>query len=99
MLTPSPQMDWIGDKLALLIEQGKKALSREIVVMSDAAEDEVDDASGAWEEQHPAHDRGFVRVHALETPPTTGRAPCRDPHLRLPADAHALAHALGGVRR
>ena len=68
MLTPSPQMDWIGDKLALLIEQGKKALSREIVVMSDAAEDEVDDASGAWEEQHPAHDRDFVPVHAHSTP-------------------------------
>jgi hypothetical protein len=44
-------MDWIGDKLSTLIEQGKKALSREIVVMSDAAEDEVDDASGTWEEQ------------------------------------------------
>lgn len=44
------QMDWIGDKLAMLIEQGKKALNREIVVMSDAKEDEVDDGSPAWEE-------------------------------------------------
>jgi hypothetical protein len=44
-------MDWIGDKLSTLIEQGKKALSREIIVMSDAAKDEVDDASGAWEEK------------------------------------------------
>jgi len=44
-------MDWIGDKLSELIEQGKKALNREVVVMSDAQEDEVDDGSGAWEEE------------------------------------------------
>ncbi|KAG6851601.1 hypothetical protein H0H87_000338, partial [Tephrocybe sp. NHM501043] len=44
------QMDWIGDKLSMLIEEGKRALSREIVVTSDAKEDEVDDGSGAWEE-------------------------------------------------
>ncbi|KAG6808110.1 hypothetical protein H0H92_005346 [Tricholoma furcatifolium] len=44
------QMDWIGDKLSALIAEGKRALSREVVVMSDAQEDEVDDASGAWED-------------------------------------------------
>ncbi|KAG5351802.1 hypothetical protein C0989_004881 [Termitomyces sp. Mn162] len=45
------QMDWIGDKLSRLIEEGKRALSREVVVMSDSQEDEVDDGSGAWEEE------------------------------------------------
>ncbi|KAF8074573.1 hypothetical protein FPV67DRAFT_587665 [Lyophyllum atratum] len=45
------QMDWIGDKLSMLIEEGKRALGREVVVMSDAKEDEVDDGSGAWEEE------------------------------------------------
>ncbi|KAG6902030.1 hypothetical protein C0995_005363 [Termitomyces sp. Mi166 len=45
------QMDWIGDKLSKLIEEGKRALSREVVVMSDSQEDEVDDGSGAWEEE------------------------------------------------
>lgn len=44
-------MDWIQDKLAQLIEEGKRALSREVVVMSDAKEDEFDDGSGAWEEE------------------------------------------------
>ena len=44
-------MDWIGDKLSMLIEQGKRALGTEIVVMSDAKEDEVDDGSGGWEEE------------------------------------------------
>jgi len=44
-------MDWIGDKLSMLIEQGKKALGTEVVVMSDAKEDEVDDGTGAWEEE------------------------------------------------
>lgn len=45
------QMDWIGDKLTMLIEEGKKALGREVVVMSDAREDEVDDGMGGWEEE------------------------------------------------
>ncbi|KAM6496754.1 hypothetical protein JOM56_007227 [Amanita muscaria] len=44
------QMDWFGDKLSALIAEGKRALGREIVVMSDAKEDEVDDGSGAWED-------------------------------------------------
>ena len=44
-------MDWIGDKLSMLIEQGKRALNTEVVVMSDAKEDEVDDGSGGWEEE------------------------------------------------
>jgi len=44
-------MDWIGDKLAMLIEQGKRALNAEVVVMSEAKEDEVDDGFGAWEEE------------------------------------------------
>ncbi|PPR08303.1 hypothetical protein CVT24_000762 [Panaeolus cyanescens] len=45
------QMDWIGDKLAMLIEQGKRALNTEVVVMSDAKEDEVDDGTGDWVEE------------------------------------------------
>ena len=44
-------MDWIGDKLSMLIEQGKRALGTEVVVMSDAKEDEVDDGSPGWEEE------------------------------------------------
>ena len=44
-------MDWIGDKLAMLIEEGKRALQSEVVVMSDAKEDEVDDGTGLWEEE------------------------------------------------
>ena len=37
----------------MLIEQGKKALGTEVVVTSDAKEDEVDDGNGAWEEEDP----------------------------------------------
>jgi hypothetical protein len=44
------QMDWIGDKLAQLVEEGKRAIGREVVVMSDAKEDEVDDGADAWVE-------------------------------------------------
>lgn len=63
-LTPSPspanqQIDWIGTQLSQLIEQGKRALGREVVVMSDAKEDEVDDGSGAWvDDGFPSHSRG-----------------------------------------
>ncbi|KII87174.1 hypothetical protein PLICRDRAFT_42824 [Plicaturopsis crispa FD-325 SS-3] len=45
------QMDWIGDKLAMLIAEGQKALGREVVVASEAQEDEVDDGTDAWEEE------------------------------------------------
>lgn len=48
-------MDWIGDKLSMLIEEGKKALGREVVVMSETKEDEVDDGTGTWEEEDPDH--------------------------------------------
>jgi hypothetical protein len=44
-------MDWIGDKLSMLIEQGKRALNAQVVVSSDAKEDEVDDGSDGWEEE------------------------------------------------
>ena len=43
-------MDWIGSKISQLIEEGKKALGKEVVVMSDSKEDEVDDGSGLWED-------------------------------------------------
>lgn len=38
----------------MLIEEGKKALGREVVVMSDAKEDMIDDGTGAWEEEDAA---------------------------------------------
>lgn len=50
------QMDWIGDKLSQLIQEGQKALGREIVVASETQEDEVDDGSGAWQEEYPDRD-------------------------------------------
>lgn len=52
-------MDWIGDKLAQLIEEGKRALGKEIVVSSEAPEDEVDDGSGNWVEEEPEASASF----------------------------------------
>ncbi|KAI6101140.1 hypothetical protein F5141DRAFT_1065910 [Pisolithus sp. B1] len=57
--TPSQQPEtpnstkWTGSAVDFpkLIEEGQKALNREIVVMSDAKEDEVDDGEGNWEEE------------------------------------------------
>lgn len=48
------EMDWIGDRLSRLIQEGHRALNTEVVVMSEAKEDEVDDGSGDWEEEQPA---------------------------------------------
>lgn len=48
------EMDWIGDRLSKLIQEGHRALNTEVVVMSEAKEDEVDDGSGDWEEEQPA---------------------------------------------
>lgn len=45
-------MDWFGDKLSRLIEEGKRALGQEVVVMSEVQEDEVDDGSGNWVEEN-----------------------------------------------
>ncbi|GJE93236.1 hypothetical protein PsYK624_093950 [Phanerochaete sordida] len=46
----SDQMDWIGDRLAKLIEEGKRALGKEIVVAAETEEDQEDDGSGQWVE-------------------------------------------------
>lgn len=51
VLTIACQMDWMGGRLAQLIEDGKKALGKEIVVMSETKEDEEDDGNGNWEEE------------------------------------------------
>jgi hypothetical protein len=69
-------MDWIGDKLSKLIEEGKKALGREVVVMSDAKEDEVDEGTGCWEEEAPA--------------PSSDLPPSRPASLRRGKTPHAL---------
>lgn len=61
------QMDWMGSQLAKLIEEGKRALGKEVVVMSESKEDEEDDGSGLWEDD--GHDipssssSGSIRRH------------------------------------
>ncbi|PBK79153.1 hypothetical protein ARMGADRAFT_1083169 [Armillaria gallica] len=45
-----PPEDSIEDQLSMLIEEGKKALGKEVVVMSEDPADEVDDGNNDWEE-------------------------------------------------
>ena len=59
-------MDWIGDKLSMLIEQGKRALGTEVVVMSDSKEDEVDDGSPGWEEEDNDQPRTLSRSGSVK---------------------------------
>jgi hypothetical protein len=97
-------MDWISDKLSMLIEQGKKALSCEIVVMSDAAEDEVDDASGAWEEQDLDEDEAHHSTSAkhrprpnteLMFPPVSASAPITIPVSSSSMPTHSPTPSVG----
>ncbi|KAJ6494898.1 hypothetical protein C8R47DRAFT_1117738 [Mycena vitilis] len=53
------KMDWLGDQLSMLIQEGQKALGREIVIKSDSREDEVDDGCGVWEEEEGGYDEEF----------------------------------------
>lgn len=48
-------MDWMGEQLSMLIQEGQKALGREIVIQSDSREDEIDDGNGAWEEEEASY--------------------------------------------
>ncbi|KAG7444528.1 uncharacterized protein BT62DRAFT_981715 [Guyanagaster necrorhizus] len=75
------QIDWIGDKLTMLIEEGKKALGREVVVMSEDPADEVDDGNDDWEEDDvPRTSRRSAsprkrRPHDIFAPPSYSSAP------------------------
>jgi len=69
---PEDEMDWIGDRISQLIEEGKKALGTEVVVMSDAKEDEVDDGSGAWEEEFDDRSIRSSRRKRVRTPRSIG---------------------------
>jgi len=55
------QMSWIGDKLASLIAEGQRALGKEVVVMSESQEDEVDDGEEGWEEEDAGRSRSSRR--------------------------------------
>ncbi|KAI0692490.1 hypothetical protein BC835DRAFT_1277588 [Cytidiella melzeri] len=61
------QMDWMGSQLAKLIEDGKRALSKEVVVMSERQEDAEDDGSGQWVDESnaplPRSRSGSMRRH------------------------------------
>jgi hypothetical protein len=74
-------MDWIGGRISKLIEEGKKALGSEVVVMSDAKEDEVDDGSDAWEEEDQS--TGRFSPHKKPRPQQLGFPPSYSPHRGL----------------
>jgi hypothetical protein len=76
-------MDWIGDKISKLIEEGKKALGTQIVVMSDAKEDEVDDGSGAWEEEPEERVGRFSSHKRARTPRRLGLPPSYSPQREM----------------
>ncbi|KZT70825.1 hypothetical protein DAEQUDRAFT_724974 [Daedalea quercina L-15889] len=49
------QMSWMGGRLAALIAEGQRALGKEVVVMSEAQEDEEDDGADTWVEEDDGH--------------------------------------------
>ena len=93
-------MDWIGDKLAMLIEQGKRALNAEVVVMSDAKEDEVDDGMGAWEEEDNGVHATRPRSRSVRHAGSVRRPRALDLRSASPRKAafdHTNAHASGST--
>lgn len=62
-------MSWMGNRLALLIAEGQKALGKEVVIMSEDQEDEVDDGSGAWVEEDEPSAAGSSRRFDGGLPP------------------------------
>ena len=83
-------MDWIGDKLTKLIEEGKRALGTEIVVSSETPEDEVDDGTGEWVEDEEAS-----ASFAYESRRTVHGSPSKKSRFQnaYSAPASASAHA------
>ena len=76
-------MDWFGDKLSKLIAEGKRALGAEVVVMSEAKEDEIDDGAEGWEEEEAAGSSSFSSRrssrHTAATPRTLTPSSSSDP--------------------
>ncbi|KAI6124925.1 hypothetical protein EV401DRAFT_2259656 [Pisolithus croceorrhizus] len=96
--TEFDEMDWIGGRLSQLIEEGQKALNREIVVMSDAKEDEVDDGEGNWEEEPepskpPISRRGSVRSLRSAVSPKKRRYDANEAYLPLSSTPMSPRHA------
>ncbi|KAI6010969.1 hypothetical protein F5J12DRAFT_574024 [Pisolithus orientalis] len=88
------EMDWIGGRLSQLIEEGQKALNREIVVMSDAKEDEMDDGEGNWEEEPESFvpsisRRGSIRSLRSTASPKKRRHDANEAHLPLASSHHS----------
>ncbi len=110
VLTIACQMDWMGGRLAQLIEDGKKALGKEIVVMSEAQEDEEDDGNGNWEEEAdpdssicgPSRSGSVRRRGRLHVPGTASSAsylsppPTASPRRKQFSAAH-LSHSSSAI--
>ncbi|KAF5381414.1 hypothetical protein D9757_009073 [Collybiopsis confluens] len=86
--TADDQMDWIGSKLTSLIEEGRKALGREVVVMSESKEDEVDDGSGEWVEEEGVDEFG-TRIGGRPRGRSNAGSGSRSGSRRTPGSANA----------
>jgi hypothetical protein len=92
LLTIAHQMDWMGDRLAQLIEDGKKALKKEVVVISETIEDEEDDGNGNWEEDvdpslSNCHASGSSTLHHRGRSQAPATASYTSPFLSPPSSA------------
>ena len=78
-------MDSMSQRLAMLIEEGQRALGREVVILSEAQEDEVDDGSDQWVEEEPA--ATTTSSSSRPSTPTTASRP------RSPTKVTKLGHS------
>jgi hypothetical protein len=73
-------MDWMSQRLMNLIQEGQKALGKEVVVMGDDAEAEdggfVDDGADGWADEDNSFVPGAEPTRSpRRTPRTLGRSP------------------------
>ncbi|PCH44469.1 hypothetical protein WOLCODRAFT_139026 [Wolfiporia cocos MD-104 SS10] len=81
------QMSWMSDRLASLIAEGQRALGKEVVVMSESQEDEVDDGSENWVDQDQGQGSSAASTLQLR--------PHRPSSLSLSHSRHASSSSIG----
>ncbi|KAF7974119.1 hypothetical protein HWV62_13329 [Athelia sp. TMB] len=93
---PDDEMDWIGGRLSALIAEGQKALGREIVVASEAAEDAMDDGADpeAWIEEYP--DSGLSPSRRSHSRAGSIRRANRSAHAPMPIQTSFDARSRSG---
>lgn len=87
----------MGDRLAKLIAEGQRALGKEVVVMSEDQEDEVDDDSENWIEDDEGRSSNGRQNRNAGLPPYSSRRGSPLPGISPRRSAFDLSYSHGGT--